>query len=612
MGITFIYSVKMTGNNSLNYDTENKIMKIEKKEEIQNEDSIKSLNYIMKDKKGNVYNLSSEYLSKMKDYITYDENKNITFSTITSSLNCSVENAYSQWQNVRNLMNTKNGNKGNLQYCIVQNFGTDIDPAIANEIGLEFAKRYLNDYQVVISTHINTGLVHNHIEFNATSFVNGKKFNDCLNTIGEIRNISDTLCREYGLEVLEETKDFNYIFYKDENGNLKTFEPTERKMNKKENEFSNKNDYRNTQTFDNGMKSKKNHVEILQEDIEKFILHSNSYDELLNNLENIGYTISSKTKKGEWRKHISFKLDDWGNSVRDTSLDEKYHRLNLTIFFEEKEKDIRQVNENVHISDVEDFSKSDIYVYGRIVIDDIDEEYRYRKENKTQIYSKIKRNDLEKLIIKDTKQKNKTIDEIVKKSLFVSKNHTDQITSNKKKQYLINQINNNLHTLRFIEEKNIHSVKQITDTINSLYDKRNSCYGQVKVISKGLKLMNQDISLIDNYNNLKAQIEINLNNKNYLNSEKEIDVATLKEMENILKDKNLILKEKQNLYREKYKEYKQRFSYLTLSMEKISNVISEYDRAVKNINEVDKEYDNNYSKQINDYYDKKNEYENRR
>ena len=88
MAITFIYAIKATGEKSLGYDTENKSATIVKEEK---NDSKDSLNYVMRDKKGNTYKLSAEFMKKMKNYITHDDKGNIIFRTISTGINCSVE-----------------------------------------------------------------------------------------------------------------------------------------------------------------------------------------------------------------------------------------------------------------------------------------------------------------------------------------------------------------------------------------------------------------------------------------------------------------------------------------------------------------------------------------
>ena len=57
---------------------------------------------------------------------------------------------------------------------------------------------------VVVATHQNTNHIHNHFIINSVSFKSGKKYNNSLTNISKIRHISDSLCSEYGLSVLDE------------------------------------------------------------------------------------------------------------------------------------------------------------------------------------------------------------------------------------------------------------------------------------------------------------------------------------------------------------------------------------------------------------------------
>ena len=416
MADTFIYPITVTGENSLEYDNEDKKSKVVQERK---NDSLDSLDYVMRDKKGNFHNLSQDYLNKIRDYVSVDENGVYTFRTISSFLNCSKNNTYLNWEKVREEMNPQNGKRGNLQYCIVQNFGQEyVDPQIANEIGVKFAREFLPDYQCVVSTHVNTGLIHNHIEFNATSFVNGKKFNDKLSTVYKIREISDKLCREYGLSVMEETTSdkAKVVVYKDSIGKVHFFEPTERKMKKDEKTFSKSNDYRNTEEYKQGLIYKKSHIEILKDSMDRMLPYAASYEEFVELMKNAGYEVKDKTKSGAWRKHISFKAETWENYVRDTQVasvyGEQYGRTGMedvirTNVRTGKVKD-RAVKENNHSLRTED---TNIYMYGRMIIEDIDDDYRYRKGSAGQ--EKIQRSGVEKYIIADTKDKNREINEIL-------------------------------------------------------------------------------------------------------------------------------------------------------------------------------------------------------
>lgn len=614
MATTFIYAIKATGNKSLDYDKENKEAKIEKEPVNNKNDSRDSLSYVTRDKKGNTYKLSANYLEKMKDYIRKDEKGNITFKTLTTGINCSTIDTYKEWETVRKKRNPKNGSKGNLQYCIVQNFGVELNPEIANEIGVKFAREYLKDYQCVVSTHINTGLVHNHIEFNATSFTTGKKFDDNLKVIGEIRKISDKFCKEYELDVLENTEEFNYIIYKDENGKTKVYEPTERKNKKLEGEASDKNSYLNTSQLKTFKLNEESHMETIKNDIERLLPHVESYEDLLQQLENCSYEIKDKTKQGEWRKHISFKAPNWEKAVRDNSLGEEYEREYLTRRIL-KNKDIEKENSrmlsvkenhNVSTKEVED---KNIYKYGSVSIENLDDEFRYRRRKSDASYVRIARSVIEKLIIQDTKRMNQEVNKIMEQAMFIKSEQRPKTEGkNRRQQYLIDRINSNLNTLRFIEKKNIKSFEQINSIVTTLYDKRNQCYEQLKTIKDALKNANTNIAIIDKYNTLKENIAKNEHSPDYILYHKKNDEMLLKNFEEVLKEKNLLGSEKQEKYKENYIKYNDAFIQLSSALEQVNRNIKEYDQCIYNINQADRNSTKQYEKQIEKYYQTKENY----
>lgn len=53
----------------------------------------------------------------------------------------------------------------------------EVTPEQAHEIGVELANRLWGDrFEVVIATHLNTGVLHNHFILNSVSCVDGKRF----------------------------------------------------------------------------------------------------------------------------------------------------------------------------------------------------------------------------------------------------------------------------------------------------------------------------------------------------------------------------------------------------------------------------------------------------
>ena len=105
--------------------------------------------------------------------------------------------------------NSKNQTTGSrLYYHLVQSFpkGYDIKPELAHKIALELAEKALSNYECVVATHIDREHIHSHIVFNSVSFEDGRKYHSDNNSLHELMKLSDEICRQYGVAVLDKPK----------------------------------------------------------------------------------------------------------------------------------------------------------------------------------------------------------------------------------------------------------------------------------------------------------------------------------------------------------------------------------------------------------------------
>ncbi len=98
------------------------------------------------------------------------------------------------------------GQGENLAFHLIQSYAPgEVDADTAHEIGEKLAERLLKgNHSYVVSTHIDKNSVHNHIIFCAADNFTYRKYYDNKQNYWKIRNLSDQLCREYGLSVIEE------------------------------------------------------------------------------------------------------------------------------------------------------------------------------------------------------------------------------------------------------------------------------------------------------------------------------------------------------------------------------------------------------------------------
>lgn len=123
--------------------------------------------------------------------------------------NCTIDKAFSEMMETQEFFGKVGRKNSVLAYHLVQSFKDfETTPEIAHKCGLELAERLFADkYEVVVATHLDHKHLHNHLLINAVSYVDGSKYrNNFKDYFIDIRGISDAICRENCLSVIEHPK----------------------------------------------------------------------------------------------------------------------------------------------------------------------------------------------------------------------------------------------------------------------------------------------------------------------------------------------------------------------------------------------------------------------
>ena len=140
--------------------------------------------------------------------IRYAENDRKTDQRMyVSAINCPKQRAYQCMMDTKRRFGKLGGN---VAYHGYQSFVTgEVTPEEAHQIGMETARRMWGDeYEIVVTTHLNTDNIHNHILVNSVSFKTGRKFENHIRDHIRLREISDEVCREHGKSVIP----FNHFY----------------------------------------------------------------------------------------------------------------------------------------------------------------------------------------------------------------------------------------------------------------------------------------------------------------------------------------------------------------------------------------------------------------
>ena len=161
----------------------------------------------------NNMNLSEQQKQELTDVIEYAVNsiKTQTMNdehiehkrSFVSGINCDPHHARDEMLAVKQRFSKENGT---VAYHGYQSFGPgEVTPELAHEIGVKLATRLWGErYQVLVATHLDkSNHLHNHFVMNTVSFEDGIKYHRTNEDYLNMRRISDELCREYGLSVIE-------------------------------------------------------------------------------------------------------------------------------------------------------------------------------------------------------------------------------------------------------------------------------------------------------------------------------------------------------------------------------------------------------------------------
>ena len=228
-------------------------------------------------------NFLDRALADSLKYVSNDEKTDKQL--FITGINCPAVRAYEQMMATKKRYGKLGGN---VAYHGYQSFRSgEVTPEEAHRIGIETAKRMWGDeYEIVVTTHLNTDNLHNHIVLNSVSFKTGRKFENHVSDHIKLREISDEVCKEYSKSVLEDVP-----FYK-----------------------SSKKEY---WVHKNGGMT---HRDILRQDVDEAVSQSKDLVQFRNILAGMGYEFVREISK----VHPSVKARGWKRAVRIDSLGDDY------------------------------------------------------------------------------------------------------------------------------------------------------------------------------------------------------------------------------------------------------------------------------------------------
>lgn len=178
------------------------------------------------------------------------------------------------------------GRRNVIAYHMRQSFKAgEVTPEEAQKIGYELAMRFTKgSYAFIVAVHTDRAHIHSHIIFNSTSLDCTRKFDNFWGSSFAVRRLSDIICAEHGLSVIENPKPSKGKNYGKWLGGKK--EPT--------------------------------HQETLKQKIDEIVPSCQTFEDFINKLKADDFIVS---KRG---RNISVQAPEWGKPVRLNTLKGDY------------------------------------------------------------------------------------------------------------------------------------------------------------------------------------------------------------------------------------------------------------------------------------------------
>lgn len=231
---------------------------------------------------------------------------------LVSSYECAPQTAAEEFALSKQIYFQKTGREQEndvIAYQFRQSFKPgEVTAEEANRIGYEFAERFLKGrHAFIVCTHINRH-IHNHVIWNSTTLDCSRKFRNFWNSTKAVRRLSDTICMEHGLSVIE-------------------------------------NPARKGMTYEKwlGGSAKVSNREMLRKAMDEVLMQKpQNMDEFLSLLEEKGFTV----KRG---KHVTLKYKDFKKAVRLDSLGDGYTEEDIRAVLIGKRKHVQRQRSNILI-----------------------------------------------------------------------------------------------------------------------------------------------------------------------------------------------------------------------------------------------------------------------
>ena len=550
--------------------------------------------YIMKDKDETVQ--SESEINQQYHHQILERGKNgicVRYYTQSNFHRCSSENPYQTFKELQQKFQkdkssaktrSKNNEEPLAYHARISFAGHECSQEVAMEIGDRVAESLFKGFPTVVAVHTNTDNIHIHFAVCAWN-TDGRKWNNCHKTTQMLRDVTDQLCEEYGLSILEQTRKMHIV--RTETG---SYENTDHRYE------HGSPAYVNTKKYEELKKKRMTQSDIVKQDIDMLLPRASSYENLLDLLRMLGYQIRAKKQDGDWMKHVSFLAPAFSKAVREDKIGDGsyYCRKNLEAVIAERIAKHPELAEE-NLDGIDDIPIYDDYRYTKVPVQSMREDYykkrrtdgtvvqRRRTEWQNKAIRSLKKDDLHVRTLLDTTEIWKLAEEQEKLSARKLKQREDSEAAR-----YVAQIENTFRALHYTEQNEFESYGQMLNVIKAIHRD----YAEILVKKEEAEKL-----VSDRERNLRvpeqvAELKERIKNRDlsYMVEHYQDDVTKLDKL--LARSKTLGFQdpEKFRQYKEKTEEYRAQLTQLTKMLQAAEERLDDADNCIRTYARIDSEY----------------------
>lgn len=385
------------------------------------------------------------------------------------------------WKQIRE---NRNSDNGVLAYHVTMSFDPQkkVTPEEALKVATEYADNNFNSkgFDSVVSTHVDTEIVHSHIVFNSVSSQTGKKFVDDFKTLYQLRSSCLDICRANGI-------DEHYGNEKNKGLDV-SYEKTSAYRKWRDKVFNNR--------------------AAIRKAINETITISKSFDDFLEKMNQLGYEVKYKSPKGNELKYIAFKAPFGDTFIRDRTLGSRFSKIVIESRIEQSNK-----ARKTHVKKSYRSKNKNIYK---------------RKSRSVMLgYSYIYKNPLGKYKAKRIRGYLQNVINLYNRSKMMIENPQKYNYVQKK---VMQDINDTLKAIKFIRDNNISSVSDIKkihndyiyqrNEVDRIFEELNKKCSQLETLINAADAVSDNSAIYEHYQILYGKEKENFYNENKQEIEK--------------------------------------------------------------------------------------------